>query len=101
MKQSQLAIQTIANNDAIVCWTDRRLGLQRQNVSAEVGDFVLKRADGCFVYQLAVVVDDASVPWACQRRFTCTRLWCWVPMAKSFPNKMAQHQSTPPSHCVR
>jgi glutamyl-Q tRNA(Asp) synthetase len=60
MEQSQLAIQTIANNDAIVCWTDRRLGLQRQNVSAEVGDFVLKRADGCFAYQLAVVVDDAA-----------------------------------------
>ncbi|MEN9670674.1 MAG: hypothetical protein RL018_951, partial [Pseudomonadota bacterium] len=24
-----------------------------------IGDFVLKRADGCFTYQLAVVVDDA------------------------------------------
>ena len=28
-------------------------------VSAQIGDFVLKRADGCFTYQLAVVVDDA------------------------------------------
>jgi glutamyl-Q tRNA(Asp) synthetase len=41
-------------------WTDRRLGAQQQDVSTEVGDFVLKRADGLFAYQLAVVVDDAN-----------------------------------------
>lgn len=43
-----------------VNWTDRRLGAQRQDVQAEVGDFILKRADGCFAYQLAVVVDDGA-----------------------------------------
>ena len=41
-------------------WTDRRLGLQSQDVEALIGDFALQRADGCTTYQLAVVVDDAA-----------------------------------------
>ena len=45
---------------ATVQWTDRRLGAQSQQVEHEVGDFVLKRADGLFAYQLAVVIDDAD-----------------------------------------
>ncbi len=44
----------------VVRWHDRRLGAHSQDVATEVGDFVLRRADGLWAYQLAVVVDDAD-----------------------------------------
>ena len=43
-----------------VRFTDRVQGEISQSVQTEVGDFILQRADGAFVYQLAVVVDDAA-----------------------------------------
>ena len=47
------------NEAPLVHWEDRWCGAQAQDVVAEVGDFVLRRADGLWAYQLAVVVDDA------------------------------------------
>lgn len=41
-------------------FTDRWLGTQEQNIQEDVGDIIIKRADGLFAYQLVVVLDDAE-----------------------------------------
>ncbi|KAA0182400.1 tRNA glutamyl-Q(34) synthetase GluQRS [Cupriavidus gilardii] len=43
---------------ALLCFDDRWQGRQCQDLATELGDFVLRRADGLWAYQLAVVVDD-------------------------------------------
>jgi glutamyl-Q tRNA(Asp) synthetase len=43
---------------AVIAFDDRFQGRFEQDLQREVGDFVVKRADGLFAYQLAVVVDD-------------------------------------------
>lgn len=43
-----------------VGFEDPLQGAFAQDLEAEVGDFVIRRADGLFAYQLAVVVDDAD-----------------------------------------
>ena len=43
-----------------ITFQDRVFGTCTENLRDECGDFVLKRADGIFVYQLAVVVDDGE-----------------------------------------
>jgi glutamyl-tRNA synthetase len=47
--------------DADVAYDDGALGQIGQNLAREVGDFVLRRGDGVYAYQLAVVVDDAAM----------------------------------------
>ncbi|MGE0312714.1 MAG: tRNA glutamyl-Q(34) synthetase GluQRS [Lautropia sp.] len=47
-------------DDESVAFDDRALGQQRQHPLRHGGDFVLRRADGLWAYQLAVVVDDAA-----------------------------------------
>jgi glutamyl-Q tRNA(Asp) synthetase len=43
-----------------VSFDDRAAGRQVQVLARDVGDFVVRRADGLWAYQLAVVVDDAA-----------------------------------------
>lgn len=45
---------------AVVGFDDRWQGSVEENLAESVGDFVLKRADGFWAYQLAVVADDAD-----------------------------------------
>jgi glutamyl-Q tRNA(Asp) synthetase len=54
------AIRLRVPDGTIVAFDDAIQGRVRQDVAAEVGDFVLRRADGYWAYQLAVVVDDAD-----------------------------------------
>lgn len=42
-----------------ITFEDAWMGTVAQHLATEVGDFVLKRADGYWAYQIAVVVDDA------------------------------------------
>jgi glutamyl-Q tRNA(Asp) synthetase len=56
----RLRTHTRQGGDIVIAWQDRLLGPQTQDLTHTVGDFVLKRADGLWAYQLAVVVDDAA-----------------------------------------
>ena len=45
--------------DRVIGFTDGHLGHYEENLAADCGDFYLRRGDGVYAYQLAVVVDDA------------------------------------------
>lgn len=57
---ARAALRVLTENREIH-FTDRIQGEVRQNLAREIGDFVLRRADGIFSYQLAVVVDDEAL----------------------------------------
>lgn len=44
-----------------IAFTDGHMGPYEENLARECGDFLLRRSDGMFAYQLAVVVDDAAM----------------------------------------
>ncbi|PCI08875.1 MAG: tRNA glutamyl-Q(34) synthetase GluQRS [Gammaproteobacteria bacterium] len=57
-KHYDYAIRLMANDTEII-FCDAVMGQQSQNIKQQCGDFIIKRRDGLFAYQLAVVVDDA------------------------------------------
>jgi glutamyl-Q tRNA(Asp) synthetase len=56
----RLRVPAASDPHALIQFDDRWQGLISENLTEHVGDFVLKRADGFWAYQLAVVVDDAE-----------------------------------------
>ncbi len=100
------AVRLHTAGSGVIGFDDQLQGPQRQDVSAEVGDVVLFRADGCWAYQLAVVVDDADQGitdvvrgadlldstarqiWLqrCLLRITCTCRCSPMPRVASCPN---------------
>jgi glutamyl-Q tRNA(Asp) synthetase len=58
--RSDPAVRLRVPDGSVVGFDDAIRGRVEQDVAHEVGDFVLRRADGYWAYQLAVVVDDAA-----------------------------------------
>ncbi|MDR0181456.1 tRNA glutamyl-Q(34) synthetase GluQRS [Lysobacter arvi] len=54
------SVRLRVEDGSVVAFDDAIRGRYKQDVAREVGDFVLRRADGFWAYQLAVVVDDAD-----------------------------------------
>jgi glutamyl-Q tRNA(Asp) synthetase len=57
---SNNAAVRVLTNDKPIQFNDLVQGAMVQRIESEIGDFVVKRRDGLFAYQLAVVVDDAE-----------------------------------------
>ena len=51
----------VVTDDRAITFVDRLQGTQTQHLATDVGDFVVKRRDGLFAYQLAAVVDDHAL----------------------------------------
>jgi glutamyl-Q tRNA(Asp) synthetase len=60
MRSLRVRVPDAAADADLISLNDRFAGTVTQHLATESGDFVLKRADGFWAYQLAVVVDDAE-----------------------------------------
>jgi len=60
LKQQSALAWRIKTPDRVITFHDAIQGDISQNLQHDIGDFILKRADGLFAYQLAVIVDDAE-----------------------------------------
>lgn len=59
LQQGRLPAWRYRADDRDIQFMDRVMGSHQQNLARDVGDFVVRRSDQLFAYQLAVVVDDA------------------------------------------
>ncbi len=50
----------VRTDRAVIHFEDRLQGAQRSVLETDIGDYVVRRADGFYAYQLAVVIDDAE-----------------------------------------
>lgn len=58
-RKTRAPASRIRVSETMVTFTDLHYGLYTENLAEECGDFVVRRADGVFAYQLAVAIDDA------------------------------------------
>ncbi len=80
--------------DRTVTVTDEHYGFFSQNLQEDVGDFIIRRADGVYAYQLAVSVDDMAMG--------VTRVVRGHDLLSSAPRQMWLIQmlgGTPPAYC--
>jgi glutamyl-Q tRNA(Asp) synthetase len=60
IKENHAIAWRVKTEDKTLSFEDAIQGNLSQNLKFDIGDFILKRADGLYAYQLAVVVDDAA-----------------------------------------
>ncbi|MCK5396028.1 MAG: tRNA glutamyl-Q(34) synthetase GluQRS, partial [Gammaproteobacteria bacterium] len=104
----------ILSQDIDIKFNDAVMGSHSQNIEQQCGDFIIKRRDGLFAYQLAVVVDDAmqditevvrgtdlldSTPrqiYLQQLLNYSTPVYCHLPLAiDNFGNKISKSEGAP------
>jgi len=56
--KNEHALRVLAK-DVTIAFDDAVMGRQSQNIKQQCGDFIIRRRDGLFAYQLAIVIDDA------------------------------------------